>query len=509
MTEILPAIAPNPWAVLGWDGTAFRVFAVDASGHVQLDVLSAALPTGAATSANQATMITALQLIDDLRNALGSVNTDDLQVDVKTSALPSGAATAANQTTMITALQLIDDLRAALNNVGTDELRVLAGLFGATWKALDVDTDGHVQVDVLSGGGGTSDATAAKQDIMITSLQLIDDLRNALHSVGTDRLIVRNEDQAFSFGDKLLDHQSNVDTDAGVNDLLSTVVPAGEVWVVTNVTAQNTVTVCSSIYLHLYDSGEVAALLRKAAPTILEGVAWSGHVYMVPGDRILARFEDCVLHDLIYLETAGYKMSLELGGGPGPVTPTYFDFTEWVEVDEDGDITVAANLITVDSMRRDAVSYLYMDMGADYFGDFIHYLTVRFTDAQTIAGGACWGLSNGAHTYQDKDDANLGLVLEWYFQSSAKLQWILKDQETGQVDYYENSYNATVYLTIQRAGTTLTCKLYSNAARTTLLDTLTVTCATTKYRYVELIQSRDSPSNPSKFFDCWISDFGW
>lgn len=37
-----------------------------------------------ATEAKQDTEITALQLIDDLRNALGSVNTDDLQVDVKT-----------------------------------------------------------------------------------------------------------------------------------------------------------------------------------------------------------------------------------------------------------------------------------------------------------------------------------------------------------------------------------------------------------------------------------------
>ena len=37
-----------------------------------------------ATEAKQDTQITALQLIDDLRNALGSVNTDDLQTDVKT-----------------------------------------------------------------------------------------------------------------------------------------------------------------------------------------------------------------------------------------------------------------------------------------------------------------------------------------------------------------------------------------------------------------------------------------
>ena len=100
------------------------IITVDAAGHLQIDVLSVALPTGAATLAEQQTQTTALQLIDDLRNALGSVNTDDLQVDVKTSALPTGAATEAKQDTQITALQLIDDLRNALASVATDKVRV-------------------------------------------------------------------------------------------------------------------------------------------------------------------------------------------------------------------------------------------------------------------------------------------------------------------------------------------------------------------------------------------------
>lgn len=77
---ILPRQAPVPRSTLGWDGTDFRVLTVDASGHLQIDVLSSALPAGAATAAHQITMITALQLIDDLRAALQSVNTDALQV---------------------------------------------------------------------------------------------------------------------------------------------------------------------------------------------------------------------------------------------------------------------------------------------------------------------------------------------------------------------------------------------------------------------------------------------
>ena len=54
-----------------------------------------------------------------------NINTisNTVNVSVQTSVLPDGAATSANQTTMITALQLIDDIRAALQSVATDEIR--------------------------------------------------------------------------------------------------------------------------------------------------------------------------------------------------------------------------------------------------------------------------------------------------------------------------------------------------------------------------------------------------
>jgi len=45
-------------------GTSY-VPLVDADGHLQVDIMSSGLPSGGATAANQSTMITALQLIDD------------------------------------------------------------------------------------------------------------------------------------------------------------------------------------------------------------------------------------------------------------------------------------------------------------------------------------------------------------------------------------------------------------------------------------------------------------
>lgn len=54
MPEVIPEHAPMPRSFLAWDGTAYRVCTVDANGHLQVDVLSSALPAGAATAFTQA-----------------------------------------------------------------------------------------------------------------------------------------------------------------------------------------------------------------------------------------------------------------------------------------------------------------------------------------------------------------------------------------------------------------------------------------------------------------------
>lgn len=119
-----PSSAPYPRALLGYDGTNFYVLTVDSSGHLQVDALSTALPTNAATATNQTTMVTALQLIDDLRAALASVATDQLVVMANDLGVNVTVATADRQDSMVTALELIDDLRAALESVATDRLQV-------------------------------------------------------------------------------------------------------------------------------------------------------------------------------------------------------------------------------------------------------------------------------------------------------------------------------------------------------------------------------------------------
>ena len=74
-----------------------------------VDVLSSALPTGAATSALQTSSEALLTTIDaDTSTLAGAVAGTEMQVDVLTSALPSGAATSALQTTANGILTTID-----------------------------------------------------------------------------------------------------------------------------------------------------------------------------------------------------------------------------------------------------------------------------------------------------------------------------------------------------------------------------------------------------------------
>lgn len=103
------ALLDNALQSIGTDyllvGDAGSIINLDAAGDVQVDVLTSALPVGAATevtvaailaaqatAANQVTMITSLQLIDDLRNALDSVGTDELRTVISDPATPAQQA---------------------------------------------------------------------------------------------------------------------------------------------------------------------------------------------------------------------------------------------------------------------------------------------------------------------------------------------------------------------------------------------------------------------------------
>ena len=98
---------------------------------------------------------------------------------------------------------------------------------GTSFRNVLCDSDGHLQIDVLSSrlptdaatettlalvkdriGALTAPASGSTNKLLtdaLTALELIDDLRGALESVATDRLLARGEDQLLSYKEALHD----------------------------------------------------------------------------------------------------------------------------------------------------------------------------------------------------------------------------------------------------------------------------------------------------------------
>jgi len=173
----------------------------------------------------------------------------------------------------------------------------------------------------------------------------------------------------------------------------------------------------------------------------------------------------------------------------------YEDFTTYTEVDSAGDLTVTANNVDIDTMREDAVSYVFKDQGANHFGDFEHLIQGTYTTSQVSGRFGIESLSNNLPLTQQKMiDMSEGLYAT-FFRSSAggnPYQIFLKDYNTADVDTMDLGAAPpyTRYMTFKRTGTTATLKIYTDAARTVLEDTLTITCVNDLYRYNGVAASR-------------------
>jgi len=135
-------------------------------------------------------------------------------------------------------------------------------------------------------------------------------------------------------------------------------------------------------------------------------------------------------------------------------------------------------------------AYLYLDKGANHFGDFTHLVTVQLNSVSDNFGrGIVYSL-----TVDTVDDwygliSNNKTAIGIRLRRESPVSYRLYLEEIYNGTFYADSYvislSTPYYLTIDKAGTALTCKIYSDAARTNLLDTLQLNLhADHKFRYV-------------------------
>ena len=167
------------------------------------------------------------------------------------------------------------------------------------------------------------------------------------------------------------------------------------------------------------------------------------------------------------------------------------NYTTYTEFESSGDpYLVEANLITITDLPRNIDAYVYDDKGVDHFGgDFDHLVDCQSDDSGVNNLFFPWMLANTI------DDWN-GVLADTgeSFLSVMLVENFIRINEcigSGFVsDEYTGSYGTPCYLNIVRdeaVGTygTLYCYIYSDAARTILLDTLSLTLrALRDFRYV-------------------------
>jgi len=189
--------------------------------------------------------------------------------------------------------------------------RCVIGWDGTAYRAFTVDATGHLQVDALSSVLPTGAATAANQALILAQVQLIEDLRNALQSVATDRLQVRGENQLFSFKGALQVYFGGAVSGAdGYAD--SPVVPAGEVWVVTTIAARDVTRTLTGVEMTNYHVGydyRVHHLVQTIPVDV--SVCWGGHTYLGVDDFVRVYYEGSLAGDIVVVHLTGYRMTVE------------------------------------------------------------------------------------------------------------------------------------------------------------------------------------------------------
>jgi len=183
--------------------------------------------------------------------------------------------------------------------------------------------------------------------------------------------------------------------------------------------------------------------------------------------------------------------SNEIRMGYRDPTFTDIDFTSpaWTEEDPGTDIVVTAPKVAWTALPRNLDSYVYYDFTAAYFdGDFRHEFEISATHVDDGAIVVFWMLSNDIDDISGLMGANKSL-LGAFIDYGASNWYITLVERDGAASYQQNSanfsYDTPYYITIVRdesVGTygTFYCYIYSDMARTVLVDKQELTLHTSK-----------------------------
>lgn len=178
------------------------------------------------------------------------------------------------------------------------------------------------------------------------------------------------------------------------------------------------------------------------------------------------------------------------------------DLTTYTEVDASAVLAVTASRVTGAAMDRDLDAYLYYDFGAGHFNALDLDFTGYFGSTSPNLGAAYMGFVQSAVNDFSGWSAN-DAVFAMENDSGGILNMTLRDNG-GATDFNATlSDDTPYYFSFLRSASsdTITMEIYSDAARTSLIDTLTVAGVGTgtTYRYLYAIASNNTATGGRDF----------
>jgi len=115
---------------------------------------------------------------------------------------------------------------------------------------------------------------------------------------------------AFAYFDVYGESEAVAVTETGSNVMTFATVPAGEMWVITNISAASTTSDPSTCFFDVAVNGTFRALVKAAYPTAAVTVDWRGQVYLKEGDYARVTFNGCVYGHWVGAWAVGYKVKV-------------------------------------------------------------------------------------------------------------------------------------------------------------------------------------------------------
>lgn len=162
------------------------------------------------------------------------------------------------------------------------------------------------------------------------------------------------------------------------------------------------------------------------------------------------------------------------------------NFTTYTEVDPSSKIAVSNFNLTVTNLEVGSASYVRKDFGDGSILNLTHEVDATVNARTDTVFQGVWAINNGFTTIANMNAGQNGVVLS-YGSNGGAVGWYLEYFGAAyDFDSYTDSGALPLsrYFTITRVGSTITAQIYSDSARTTLLDTLTITADNLAYRYV-------------------------